>query len=440
MRVLLTCHRFPPDGVGGVERYTQGLAAELARTGDKVTVITRCQTSPSQTVKLVRERLADGTRVHRVTGGGFFFDPWEDQLVRLEHCCRIALAEAAPDVLHVNHLIGLTPRVIEIAYRQLIPIVMSLHDFHMACPRVHLQTPDGELCDGPDGGRACAQTCFSHLGVEAQEIYRLRAEYFERLLALADRVVCPSRYVASYFERQGADASRIRIIPNGISLHSASKKRVSPRPRQPGDPLKLACLGAIVPHKGAHVLLEAVRLSQRPADVFLFGFNDPEYARQLRLQAETISGLNLRIYGQYCPSDLPRLLPDVDCVVAPSLVPETFSITTREAQSLGIPVLVARLGALPEAVIENHNGFCFDPRRPEELARLITTLAQDPDCLSRLREGACRTQLHSVCEHAALIQDVYHEAIEACVSRRSKSSDLEKLGVIHSMMLSARAA
>ena len=33
MQVLLTCHRYPPDGIAGVERYTQTLAAELTRAG-----------------------------------------------------------------------------------------------------------------------------------------------------------------------------------------------------------------------------------------------------------------------------------------------------------------------------------------------------------------------------------------------------------------------
>jgi hypothetical protein len=41
MRVLLVSHRFPPDDVGGVERYTQDLAAELVRVGDSVTIVTR---------------------------------------------------------------------------------------------------------------------------------------------------------------------------------------------------------------------------------------------------------------------------------------------------------------------------------------------------------------------------------------------------------------
>jgi glycosyltransferase involved in cell wall biosynthesis len=439
MRVLLTCHRFPPDGVGGVERYTQGLAAELARTGDTVTVITRRTTLPSEPVTLVRERLLDGTLVQRLTGGDFRLDPFEDQLIRLEHLCRMALVEAAPDVVHINHLVGLTPRFIEFAHRQRIPIVVSLHDFYFACPRVHLQTTAGHVCEGPDGGRACAASCFADRGAGADQIYGLRREYFQRLLGLADRVVCPSRYVASYFEKLGTDVSRMRVVANGAVVDPSSRL-VSPRPRQPGEPLKLACLGAIVPHKGAHILLEAVKLSQRPVEVFLLGIYIPEYARQLRLQAETIPGLKLRMYGKYSPSELPHLLPDIDCVVVPSQVPETFSITTREALSAGIPVLVARLGALPEAVIENHNGFCFDPGRPDELAGLITTLAEDPECLSRLRRGASRTPIRTVSENADAIKTVYTEAIDECCRHRSKVTDLEEFAVVHSRMISCHAA
>src|SRR5436305_2086140 len=34
MRVILVSHQFPPDWVGGVERYTESLAAQLTRGGE----------------------------------------------------------------------------------------------------------------------------------------------------------------------------------------------------------------------------------------------------------------------------------------------------------------------------------------------------------------------------------------------------------------------
>src|SRR5438876_404691 len=69
MRVLLTSHRFPPDGVSGVERVTQAVAAELARRGDEVSIVARRPGPTPALPTMARERLPDGTRIHRVVGG-----------------------------------------------------------------------------------------------------------------------------------------------------------------------------------------------------------------------------------------------------------------------------------------------------------------------------------------------------------------------------------
>src|SRR5262249_34389683 len=136
MRVLLTSHRFPPDGIAGVERYTQNLAAALSKAGHAVTVVTR-RPSSSRQVTAIHERLPDGTVVHRLTGGGFHLDPLDDQqLEQLERLFLAALIESNADVLHLNHLLGLSPRFPEIAHRHGVAIVVSLHDFYFACPLV----------------------------------------------------------------------------------------------------------------------------------------------------------------------------------------------------------------------------------------------------------------------------------------------------------------
>src|SRR5260370_36452005 len=68
MRVLLVTHRYPPDGLAGVEQYTQALAAELVNAGDKVSIVTR-RPDGSQEPRTIRERLPNGTSVYRFTGG-----------------------------------------------------------------------------------------------------------------------------------------------------------------------------------------------------------------------------------------------------------------------------------------------------------------------------------------------------------------------------------
>jgi len=181
----------------------------------------------------VSEWLPNGATLHRFIGGGLRADYRLVHHQRLEQLFGAVLVESAPDVVHFNHLLDLSPRFIEIARRRGVAVVLTLHDFYFACPRVHLQKPSGELCDGPDGGRECARSCFAGTDTAASLRWGLRCGYFRRLLGGVERIICPSQYVAAYFEAFGAEPDRVRVISNGVSIPPAEPAhRVRPRRRE----------------------------------------------------------------------------------------------------------------------------------------------------------------------------------------------------------------
>src|SRR5215211_2445600 len=116
LRVILVSHRYPPDAVAGVERYTEALAGSLAGRGDEVTVVARRPGGGPRPV-IVTESGPGGVSVRRLAGGnadrGSIFGGHDHD--RLERLFETVLAEAAPDVVHFNHLIDLSPRFLEIA-------------------------------------------------------------------------------------------------------------------------------------------------------------------------------------------------------------------------------------------------------------------------------------------------------------------------------------
>jgi glycosyltransferase involved in cell wall biosynthesis len=259
------------------------------------------------------------------------------------------------------------------------------------------------------------------------------------LLFMAERVVCYSRYVGSYFKKYGVDAGRLRVVSNGVSLVPADRPVAPPTPKERGF-LKLAYCGTVAPHKGPHVILDALKVAGlRAVDLAVIGAcQNREYVRKLREQGSSIAGLKLRFYGTYQRTDLPYLLNDTDCVIVPSLVPEAGPIVPREALALGVPVLASRLGALPELVVEGSNGLLFDPYRPAELAGLLKRLAQDGDLVNRLREGARTTRVDTVSEHAQRMRSIYHEASEELMQNGGpRSEDVSEVDFLHAALLEA---
>jgi glycosyltransferase involved in cell wall biosynthesis len=444
MRVLLVNHRFPPDGLGGVESYTQNLAADLVKAGDTVSIVTRRPSKSLPKPEILRELLPCGASLYCIAGGNFVYEHYGSFLLYhedVERCFTTIMIEAVPDVVHVNHMLGQSPRFFEIAHRLRAAVVLSLHDFYFVCPRVHLQKPSGELCAGPDGGRECARTCFAQEGATAALRWGLRTAYFRRLLSLAERTVCYSGYVASYFKAFGVRPIR---IPLGVSVDVADPATsvATPAPKERGT-LNLAFCGILSRHKGAHLILEALRGAELgPVDLVLFGqCHEGSYEALLRERAAAIPGLKFRMYGKYQGAELRYLLHDVDAVIVPSLVPETGGLVPREALARGVPVVVSRLGALPEVVAEGENGFTFDPDRPEELAAILRRLRDDEGLLRRLRAGALRTPVVTAADHAGAIRSVYQEAIEDLLcNRTARAPDLSEIGFLHGALIALGTA
>ncbi|MGG7377432.1 glycosyltransferase, partial [Escherichia coli] len=59
---------------------------------------------------------------------------------------REAVAAARPDVVHTNNLPGVTTAIWEVSRQLGIPVVHTIHDYYLLCPRVTLQRRDGRPC------------------------------------------------------------------------------------------------------------------------------------------------------------------------------------------------------------------------------------------------------------------------------------------------------
>jgi glycosyltransferase involved in cell wall biosynthesis len=406
VRILLVTHRYPPFGFGGVERLSEQAARAFAAGGHEVTVFTRREAAAPPVPALQPTEL-EGVTVLMAAGGGRLQGRFPGPQPRLELLFERTLLDVEPDVVLLSHLMGHSPLYGSIAQRWGVPVVLELHDFYVACERAHLERPSGELCDGPEGGSACARHCFSDVG-RGRERWAVRSHLFRQAVLYADQTTCPSQFVADYFQRTFALERRPTVIGNGVEVGPAA---VPPPTRSDGC-LRVACVGMVAPHKGAHVVIEALRLANLgQVRLTLFGGVVQPYFRDLLESAENIEQLELLAFGAFSPGDLPDLLADIDVVVVPSLVWETYSIVSREAMSLGIPVVASRIGALAEAIREGENGVLFTPGSATELASVLYSLAHDQERLGSLRAGIRREDWISRSQRTRRLEDVLRRTV-----------------------------
>jgi glycosyltransferase involved in cell wall biosynthesis len=385
MRMLFVTHSYPPFGLAGVERVTEQSVRAFTAAGHSVTVLSRRLTG-APPLPGIDWRQRDDIDVVTITGprggiDGSFLD-------RLDMLFERVLLKVLPDVVIIAHLMDHSPRYVLVAKRWAIPVVMELHDYYQVCERARLERVSGELCDGPRGGKSCEVHCFP-AGAGKKGHWVLRTHLFGLAIRHADEFVCPSKFVADLFCDLGVPRARINVIHcalpewKGIltGTHvSASQGR--------NAPLHIVSLGTVIPHKGQHVVIEALRKARLASVRYtVIGSVTRPYADEVRQAANTVGGLELRMYGAYERELLPALLEGVDLIVVPSVWRESFSIVVREALACGVPVIASRIGALPEAIREGENGLLFTPGAASELAAILQEVDADRSRLEVLRRG-----------------------------------------------------
>ena len=230
------------------------------------------------------------------------------------------------DRVHLHHVHGLPPSILDIDLALEIPLDCTLHDYASVCPQYQLVDPDGRYCGEPDAA-GCNQCIKGRPHAWQLSIGQWR-EAFGDVLTRADRVFAPSDSVVKKIKRYFS-------LVNVICL---------PHPEQALQPppvVKVALLGALSNAKGLSVALAVAAHAQAR--------HSPLLLRLIGHAAEPLPP-TITATGSYETDDLPRLIagerPDV--IWLPSQVPETFSFTLSAALASGLPIVASNIGALAD--------------------------------------------------------------------------------------------
>jgi glycosyltransferase involved in cell wall biosynthesis len=166
--------------------------------------------------------------------------------------------------------------------------------------------------------------------------------------------------------------SQRKDFPNNLKMlpeieNGVSADLLRDRAMRTGD--IAVALGRICPEKGFHLALRACRKSQTrmllAGKVFPFREHQAYFAEEIMPELDR----ERRYVGPVGMRGKCRLLSSANCVIVPSLAPETSSLVAREALACGTPVVAFATGALPEVVQDGETGFLVE--RPDELSDAI---------------------------------------------------------------------
>ena len=405
MKVLHLVHQYLPESVGGTELYTEALAQALAERGWQSAVFYRSYRAGSQ---LVVDAAAP---VSTYAASGGVLDPALRFLATWRHPQLHAHWESAldsfrPDLVHVQHLMGLPLSLLAVLRERSIPYLVTLLDYWWLCANANLLTNHGhQRCGGPRASLNCTRCVVARSGSPlawgaSPALWGLLVDRNRQLrsaLAEAAALLAPSEFVRSWYASQGAGTPQLvrwGVLPLG--------EEVSP-PQLDSSQLNLLYVGGLAPNKGVHVLLAALRKVVGRVRLVVAGdeTSDPGYVAELHQLADS----RVHFVGRLNRRQVWEQMKGADAVLVPSLWHETFCLVAHEALAAGTPVVASALGALQETVQDGVNGFLL---APGDLLAWQEALQHWVDERQRLRSlRATVTPPRQFLQHVEQVESIY---------------------------------
>ena len=342
------------------------------------------------------------------------------------------LGEICPDIVHIGHLNHLSTSLVFSAKEHKIPIVFTLHDYWLMCPRGQFiqRYPEDlsdvwSVCDGQDD-RKCAVRCYARYFSGSEDEYEQDAAHWtdwvgrrmahvREVCDAVDMFIAPSRYLLNRFRDEfGIPEQKLTYLDYGFHLD-----RLECRSRVAGEAFTFGYIGTHIPAKGVNHLIESFGRLKGDATLRIWGRDRGMETQGLKVLARSLpNSADSRIewMGEYKNQDI---VPDVfnrcDTIVVPSIWAENSPLVIHEALQARVPVITADYGGMAEYVHHELNGLLFAHRDPRSLAEQMQRLADDPQLARQLgSRGYLQSDdgnVPDMVDHSLAVEEIYKSLI-----------------------------
>ncbi len=239
----------------------------------------------------------------------------------------------------------------------------------------------------------------------------------KRVVEASDHVITVSRFSREQLARElEVPLEHVSVVHNGID------ERFAPRPRDPLLAQRLGLkpgrvalfLGGLKRRKNLEFLLHVWRAvaKREPDATLLIAGDGPEAAALRRASLDAGVGDRVVFAGRIAEEIKVAVYNLAAVFVSPSSL-EGFGFTVAEAMSCGLPVVVARQGALPEIVGDSAGGVVCDADRHDQFAEALIGLLRSPErCALGGQANRARVDAHFRWEGAVRrIEEIYAEVL-----------------------------
>jgi len=343
--------------------------------------------------------------------------------------------EVKPEVFHIHTLMGLPLELLVFFKKKGVKIIFTSHDYYGLCMKVNFINQDGELCNTP-GGKQCA---FCNRNAPGSLFLRLRNSGYilKHKAKLAGtglnkeikRESTPKIFAPGY-DQVAAYSNLLNYYQvlfehvDCIHFNSTISKEVYEKYLTPKQSvvLPISHLGIKDDRRLKNIDKNHIRLAFIGGTTVYKGF--PMLKKVLcNLNNNGITNWSLQVWGgatgpdvdcdkiyykgKYSPDNMEPVYNNFDLLIVPSVWKETFSLTTLEALSYGVPVLVSNnVGA--KDIVDGYNpDFIFHPSQ-EALYLKLQVILNNYEIIEDYNKEICRNEFeYSPDNHLQKIKQLY---------------------------------
>ena len=405
MRILQVVHQYMPEYTGGTELHTRWLAEGLSQAGHSVGVFYRISAAKTGLTHRVDDH---SIQVWSVSAGEV--TPAKRFLTTFGHSAllkffRQTVAKMKPDIVHIQHLMGLPSSIVHFLQQKSIPYVVTLHDYWWVCANAQLLTNyDQTICDGPAQGYLNCTKCVLARGGKSGFYVAFpfivgalnrRNKLLHDILNEAAAIIAPSHFVSNWYRAKEAFRQTPNIIPHAMPLPNTLPKRDAGN----RGGIRFGYIGGLSPQKGVHIAIEAFNGLDGSVELWIVGddHTDPDYTARLRALANE----RVLFLGKLSRAEVWQTLAQIDVLLVPSIWYETFAFVVSEAFAMGVPVIASDIGALSERVTDGITGRLVPPGDVAAWRRAMKDVVTRGD----VRPGV------SPAKHVSAVEAVYRRAL-----------------------------
>ena len=279
------------------------------------------------------------------------------------------IVDEKPDIAHIHLMWGqITPSIFPVLKKYNIPILFTVHDYRIVCPAYTFRNGKGQICEECQGKhfyKCFINTCTK--GSKLMSVVMATEQYFRNAFFNPVKNIDGFIYVSNFAKNiQEKYMPAVKNVPN-IVLYNFSTSIAEQSKKMPVDKYFLF-FGRLSYEKGVKTLLKAF---EKLPDYKLRIVGTGPLEAELKLIKQTRKIDNVEFCGYKTGKELSDLVVGAYFVIVPSEWYENNPMTIIEAYSVGTPVIGARIGGIPEIVVDSNTGFQFESGNAGDLREKV---------------------------------------------------------------------